>query len=86
MYSAGTHNLASQIASQHFYHRLRWAVDDRRLTAPCSTHTTQRSKGLQSLRVGVVLLLTIVRVLCPAGAAGSSEWQALPDDAHVGPP
>ena len=28
------HNLASQIASQHFYHRLRWAVDGRRLTAP----------------------------------------------------
>ena len=28
------HRLGSQLASQPFYHRLRWAVDGRRLTAP----------------------------------------------------
>ena len=33
------HNLASQIGSQHFYHRLRWAVDGRRLTAPLLTNS-----------------------------------------------
>ena len=62
------HNLASQTASQHFYHRLRWAVDGRRLTAPllrkqlgCTLHSGKHVQTGLSKQKGCEPLISCAR-------------------------
>ena len=62
------HNLASQIASQHFYHHLRWAVDGRRLTAPllkkqlgCALHSGKHVQTGLSKQKGCEPLISCAR-------------------------
>ena len=73
------HNLASQIASQHFYHRLRWAVDGRRLTAPllkkqlgCALHSGKHVQTGLSKQKGCEPLISCAREVhthsAPSGA------------------